>query len=112
MEKTLITQLHKNFEDFVHEENGVEFWMARQLMELLNYAQWSNFEEVIAKAAKSSIASAGLDDLPLFKEFEPRVQCCLPAKRKEDPIRFFFLNDFMDEVSVYREEVYPISKPF
>ncbi|MEK7075290.1 MAG: DNA damage-inducible protein D [Patescibacteria group bacterium] len=39
------------------DENGVEFWMARQLMELLNYAQWSNFEEVIAKAAKSSIAS-------------------------------------------------------
>ena len=50
MEKTLITQLHKNFEDFVHEENGVEFWYARELQELLGYDEWRNFEHTIDKA--------------------------------------------------------------
>ncbi len=37
MEHHLITKLHKNFEDCVHEQDGVEFWYARELQELLGY---------------------------------------------------------------------------
>ncbi len=40
----------KQFDDIRHEENGVEFWYARELMELLEYAQWRNFEKTIDKA--------------------------------------------------------------
>jgi DNA-damage-inducible protein D len=58
MEKELITRLHKNFEDFVHNEDGVEFWFARDLQSLLNYTQWRNFEHVIQKA-KTACLSAG-----------------------------------------------------
>jgi len=50
MEKQLIVRLHKNFEDCAHEKNGVEFWYARELQELLGYDKWSNFENVITKA--------------------------------------------------------------
>jgi DNA-damage-inducible protein D len=50
MEKTLITRLHKNFEDFVHTEDGIEFWYARDLQNLLVYSQWRNFDQVIQKA--------------------------------------------------------------
>ena len=50
MEKELITRLHKNFEDFVHNEDGVEFWWARDIQPLLAYTQWRNFELVIQKA--------------------------------------------------------------
>lgn len=50
MEKGVIVKLHKNFEDFVHEENGVEFWLARELQGLLGYDEWRNFEGVIEKA--------------------------------------------------------------
>lgn len=50
MEKGLIVQLHKNFEDFVHEEGGVEFWYARELQELLGYDEWRNFEHTVDKA--------------------------------------------------------------
>jgi len=50
MEKELITRLHKNFEDFVNHEDGVEFWFARDLQQLLSYTQWRNFEQVIEKA--------------------------------------------------------------
>ncbi len=50
MEKEIITKLHKNFEDAAYEHNGVEYWLARELQELLGYSQWRNFEQVIEKA--------------------------------------------------------------
>jgi len=50
MEKQLIIKLHKNFEDCAHEKDGVEFWYARELQELLGYDEWRNFENVINKA--------------------------------------------------------------
>lgn len=51
MEKEIILSLTKNFEDFVQRtEDGVEFWLARDLQELLGYSKWSNFVNVIAKA--------------------------------------------------------------
>ncbi|MDO8240806.1 MAG: DNA damage-inducible protein D [Candidatus Moranbacteria bacterium] len=50
MEKQIITKLHKDFENCAHEENGVEFWYARELQNLLGYEKWGNFEGVIEKA--------------------------------------------------------------
>jgi len=50
MEKELINKLHKNFEDFVHEKDGVEFWFARELQGLLGYERWEGFENVLEKA--------------------------------------------------------------
>lgn len=50
MEKQIIIKLHKNFEDRAHEKNGVEFWYARELQELLGYDEWRNFENAINKA--------------------------------------------------------------
>lgn len=39
------------------DENGIEYWMARELMPLLGYARWENFEEVIGRAAKAAMNS-------------------------------------------------------
>jgi DNA-damage-inducible protein D len=50
MEKQLIVELHKNFEDCAHEKDGVEFWYARELQNLLGYNEWRNFEGVVEKA--------------------------------------------------------------
>lgn len=50
MEKEIISRLHKNFEEYAHEKDGVEFWLARELQGLLGYDKWSNFEGVIDKA--------------------------------------------------------------
>lgn len=33
--------------------SGVEYWMARDVQEILGYARWDKFEEVIARAMKS-----------------------------------------------------------
>jgi DNA-damage-inducible protein D len=58
MKKELITQLHKSFEDYIHNEDGLEFWYARDIQTLLDYSQWRNFELVIQKA-KTACINAG-----------------------------------------------------
>jgi DNA-damage-inducible protein D len=58
MKNDIIIQLHKNFEDYGHDINGEEFWLARELQTLLGYTQWHNFELVINKA-KIACQTAG-----------------------------------------------------
>lgn len=41
---------YKKFEEIKHIENAVEFWYARELMEVLEYTKWSNFSKVIDRA--------------------------------------------------------------
>ena len=42
---------NKTFEDIKHnDENGIEFWYARELMPILQYAKWQNFKTIINKA--------------------------------------------------------------
>ena len=43
MEKKLITNYKIKFDEIRHEENGIEFWYARELMQLLDYSKWQNF---------------------------------------------------------------------
>ena len=50
MQKQTISKLTKNFEDFVHTEDDIEFWYARDLQNLLGYSKWENFSNVLEKA--------------------------------------------------------------
>ena len=50
MEKEIIIRLHKSFEDCVHKKEGIEFWYARELQNLLGYGRWENFENAIDRA--------------------------------------------------------------
>lgn len=50
MKKEVIAQLNKTFEDYANEQDGVEFWFARDLQTLLEYTEWRNFTQVIDKA--------------------------------------------------------------
>ncbi|MDD3043160.1 MAG: DNA damage-inducible protein D [Methanosarcinaceae archaeon] len=59
MKTEVIARLHKNFEDFVHEKDGVEFWYGRDLKDLLGYAEWRNFGQVIDKAKISCESAKG-----------------------------------------------------
>ena len=44
----------QSFEDIKHvDENGVEYWYARELQSVLNYKEWRKFENVIKKAKES-----------------------------------------------------------
>lgn len=53
MKKELIITLQKSFEDYAHQEEGVEFWFARDLQQLLGYVEWRKFLGVIEKAKES-----------------------------------------------------------
>jgi len=49
---------NKDFETIKNiDDSGVEFWTARELMKLLGYFQWRNFEEVINKGKQSCLTS-------------------------------------------------------
>ncbi|HJZ05505.1 DNA damage-inducible protein D [Candidatus Amesbacteria bacterium RIFCSPHIGHO2_01_FULL_48_32] len=51
MTQILPSSPHQDFENIKKlDENGIEYWVARELMPLLEYDQWRNFEAVIDKA--------------------------------------------------------------
>lgn len=51
METNQIQMLTETFEGHAQQtENGVEYWLARDLQFLLGYSKWDNFLNVIAKA--------------------------------------------------------------
>jgi DNA-damage-inducible protein D len=52
-----IQALVSAFEGARQEENGVEFWFARDLCGLLGYEKWENFSKVINKAEAACIVS-------------------------------------------------------
>ena len=57
---------NKSFEDIKHiDENSVEFWYARELMPILQYSNWQNFEKIIEKAKISCENS----DISMFDHF-------------------------------------------
>ena len=65
MKPALIRRLCKNFEDFVHVQDGVEFWFARDVQHLLGYTEWRNFLKVVEKARESCKTANN----PIFDHF-------------------------------------------
>ena len=52
-DKDLVLRLAKSFDEYAHIEDGCEYWLARDLMELLGYSQWRRFEDAIKRAVVS-----------------------------------------------------------
>ena len=50
MKKELIERLRQRFERHANDVDGVEYWFARDLQQLLGYKEWRNFLTVIEKA--------------------------------------------------------------
>ena len=70
MQKQIIIKLSKRFEDHVYEEDGIEFWFARDLQKFLGYTKWENFTTVIGKAKESCINGYQnmLDNFPYVRK--------------------------------------------
>ena len=61
-ENEIIKQTENTFESIKHvNENGIEFWYARELMISLEYSSWDKFKAVIEKAKISCKNSGSLD---------------------------------------------------
>jgi len=58
MKSEVINNYFNDFNKFVYEVDGLEFWFARDLQNLLGYSKWENFLNIIEKA---KIACANSD---------------------------------------------------
>jgi DNA-damage-inducible protein D len=85
MKKELIQKLHKSFENCAHARNGVEFWLARELQELLGYTQWRNFEAVIDKA-KIACEKAGQAVGDHFADVSKMIDLAKGAQREVEDL--------------------------
>lgn len=73
MEKRTIETYKKKFDDIRHETDGVDYWYAREIMELLEYAKWQNFEKIVAKA-KISCENNGIEVDDHFVEVSKMIE--------------------------------------
>lgn len=84
MKKDIIYTLTQNFEDFVHTtQDGVEFWLARDLQHLLGYGKWDNFQNVISKA-KTACEISGQAISDHFADVRKMVEIGSGAKKEID----------------------------
>lgn len=67
MDKQVISKLKLQFDDIVHDIDGIEYWRARELQEPLGYARWENFLEAI-KRAITSCETTGVEVVNHFRE--------------------------------------------
>ena len=68
-----------------HTQDGVEFWYARDLKDILEYEQWRNFLQVIEKA-KESCKNAKNDISEHFADVSKLIVAGKGAKREIDDI--------------------------
>ena len=78
-----IEKNNKSFEYIKHvDENGIEFWYARELMPILQYSNWQNFEKIINKA-KISCENSDISILDHFTDVNKMVSIGSGAYREQ-----------------------------
>ncbi len=82
MDRSRIKVIMKQYDAVVHkeEEVNIEFWYARELMPLLGYERWENFEKAVNRAMNSCEIS-GIDVLNHFREVTKMVPLGSGSKR-------------------------------
>lgn len=59
MKREVIVRLHGSLEELAqNDDRGSEYWLARDVQEMLGYAKWENFEGVVCRAVQ--LASNGV----------------------------------------------------
>ncbi len=86
MKTEIIESLSNYFEDHSKTtENGIEFWFARDLQQLLGYTKWDNFKKVIHKS-KISCEVTDNDILDHFADVGKMVKIGSTTEREIDDI--------------------------
>lgn len=87
MKSSVIAKLHADFESLVQtdEESGVEFWMARDLQEILGYARWENFANVILKA-RTACMTSGYAEADHFLDGTKMIEIGKGGQREIDDV--------------------------
>ena len=78
-----IDRNNKSFENIKHiDENGIEFWYARELMKVLSYKDWRYFDAVIKKA-RIACQNSEINDIDHFVVVNKMVEIGSGAKREQ-----------------------------
>jgi len=85
MKKEIIVKLQSDFEQAAFEEDGVEYWSARDLQQLLGYSDWRNFLKVILKA-KEACTNSQLESIYHFVDVNKLINLPKNATRELDDI--------------------------
>ncbi len=87
MEINLIHQLTETFEGHAQQtENGVEYWLARDLQQLLGYAEWRNFHQTAISKAKTACEVSGHRTADHFVDVNKMVEIGSGTLREIDDI--------------------------
>ena len=82
---------NQTFESIKHiDEDGIEFWYARELMPILQYAKWQNFKKIINKA----MIACENSDIPTNYCFTDVSKPIISGKGKEELIEDYKLNRY------------------
>lgn len=86
MKSEIVHQLTTTFEGHAQQtETGVEFWLARDLQQLLGYTTWKNFQNVLTKA-KTACEVSGHDPLDHFSDVGKMVELGSGSQREIDDV--------------------------
>lgn len=82
---------NKTFEEIKHiDENGAEYWYARELMIALQYNKWQNFKKIINKA-KISCENSNISAFNCFTDVGKPI---ISGKGKKEIIEDYKLNRY------------------
>lgn len=86
MKSELVETLTSTFEAHAQQtENGIEFWLARDLQHLLGYGKWDNFQNVISKA-KTACDVSGHNVADHFADVGKMVELGSGSQREIDDV--------------------------
>jgi DNA-damage-inducible protein D len=82
MDRKRIESIKSQFDLVIHNDNdaNIEFWLARELMPLLGYERWENFDKAI-KRAMESCGTSGIAVSDHFREVTKMITAGKGAKR-------------------------------
>lgn len=82
MDKKRVEQIKEKFDLVIHndESSHVEFWYARELMPLLGYERWENFDKAISRAM-DSCENSGIKVSDHFREVAKMIETGKGAHR-------------------------------
>ena len=92
MDKKRVSQIKEQFDLVIHSDEGahIEFWHARELMPLLGYERWENFDKAVSRAMESCETS-GIEGSDHFREVTKMVSLGSGAQR---PIKYYMLTRY------------------
>ena len=87
MESNQIHAMTETFEGHAQQtDNGVEYWLARDLQFLLGYAEWRNFNQTAISKAKTACEVSGHAVSDHFVDVNKMIQLAKGAEREIDDV--------------------------